>query len=162
MHIECIYDAESIHNVITYIKAMLQWAMVPFTTLLSTFFKYFASDPWRCINYCAHCKKIEVHHYYSCNLRLFTLYYKCYSIYKTFTTYIPCRYVDTPLSYSMIKNTATQLLSRNLLRNLLGMIHTCNTLWFEQYSISYFNLIYMHIFWIPNIFITYRLDCHIT
>ena len=44
MHIECIYDAESIDNVIIYIKATPQWTKVSLTTQLSTFENYFASD----------------------------------------------------------------------------------------------------------------------
>ena len=138
MHVECIYDADSIDNVVIYIEAMLQWTQVSFATLLITFYKYFASDARRCINYCTHDRKLKCIHYYSCTFRLFTLYYKSGSIYETFKIYNPCRHVDTPLSHSMIPNTATQYLGRNLLRNLLGILQTCNTVCYEQYSINYF------------------------
>ena len=42
-------------------------------------------------------------------------------------------YVDTPLPYSLITNTATQFLGRNLMRNLLGVLHMCNTVWFNPF-----------------------------
>ena len=51
-----------------------------------------------------------------------------------------------PLPYSLITNTATQFLGGNLLRNLLGILHTGNTVWFEQCSINYLNLIYIYIY----------------
>ena len=92
----------------------------------------------KCINYCAHCRKLKCIHYSSCNVKLFTLYCKSDSIFKTLTTYYPCRYVDMPLSYSLITNTATQSLGRYLLRNLLGILQMCNSVWYEQYSINYF------------------------
>ena len=92
-------------------------------------------------------------HYYSCNFRLFMFYYKSNSMYKTFTTCNPCIYVDTPLSYSLITNTATQFLGGNLLRNLLGILHTWDTVWFEQYSIKNFNVFYIHIFALKTYFL---------
>jgi hypothetical protein len=55
-------------------------------------------------------------------------------------------YVDTPLTYSLITNTATQFLGGNLLQNSLGILHMWDTEWFEQYSIHYLNLINMHVF----------------
>ena len=77
-------------------------------------------------------------------------------------TYNPCVYVDAPLPYSLITNIATQLFGRNLLRNLCDILQTWDTEWFEQYSLSYWNVIYMHIFWFENIFITLRSDRYIT
>ena len=156
MHVERIDTTESIHHVIIYILAMLQWSKVSLVTLLSTVYCYFASDDQKCIHYCTHCRKLKCIHYYSCNIRLFTFYYKRDSICKAFTTYNPCICVDTPLPYSLITNTATQILGGNLLRNLFDIQHTWDTVWFEQYSIYYFNVVCMHIFWFENIFITLR------
>ena len=107
MHIDCNYNAESVDYVNTYILATPQWRKVSFATLLSTFYYYLASDAWRCLNYCTHCRKLIYIHYYSCNFRLSTFYYKSNSICKTFTTCDPCIYVDLPLSYSLITNTST-------------------------------------------------------
>ena len=45
-------------------------------------------------------------------------------MFKTSTTYNPYKYFDTPLPYSLRTNTATQFLGQNLLRNLLGILHT--------------------------------------
>ena len=70
-------------------------------------------------------------------------------------------YVYTPLPYSLITNTATQFPNGNLMRNLLGILHTCDTMWFDPYSIKYLILTYMHIFRFENIFLTQRLDYHI-
>ena len=125
---------------------MLQSTKVSFATLLSTFYSYFASDALKCINYCMHCRKLKCIHYYSYNFRLFAFYYKSNSICKTFTAYNPCRYVDMPLAYSLMVNTTTQFLGRNLLRNLFGILLMCNIVWFQQYSINYLSLIYMNIF----------------
>ena len=92
-HLICMSNAlmlnaqSIIDNVNTYIEATLQWTKVSYATLLITFYCYFASDAWKCINYCTHCRKLKGIHYYSCNFRLFTLYYKSDSICKTFTTY---------------------------------------------------------------------------
>jgi hypothetical protein len=69
-------------------------------------------------------------------------------------TYNPCVYVDVPLPFSLMTNIATQLLGRNLLRNLFDILHSWDTELFEQYSINYLNVIYMYIFWFEMIFIT--------
>ena len=103
---------------------------------------------------CAHFYKLKGIHYYTWNFRLFVFYSKITSICKTSTAYNPCIYVDMPLPYSLIPNTAKQFLDGNLLRNLLGILHTWNTVWFEQYSVQYCHVVYMHIFWFQNIFIT--------
>ena len=160
MHFEHIDTTESIDYVIIYILALLQWAKVSLETLLSTFYYYFASDAWIYIHYCMHCRKLKCIHYSysSCNFRLFTFYYKSNPFCATCTTYNPCVYVDAPLPYSLITNIATQFLGRNLLRNLFEILHMWDTEWFEQYSINYFNVIHMHIFWFENIFLTSRSD----
>ena len=109
-----------------------------------------------------HCRKLKCIHYSSSCFRLFTLYYKNDSFCATCTTYNPGVYVDAPLPYSLITNIATQFLGGNLLRNLFDILHLWDTECYEQYSISYFNVIYMCIFWLENIFLTLRSDCHIT
>jgi hypothetical protein len=102
MHVECIDTTESIDYVIIYIQAALLSTKVSLATLLSTFYCYFASDDQKCIHYCTHCRKLKCIHYSSCNFRFFTFCYKSDSICKTFTPCNPCRYFDTPLSYSLI------------------------------------------------------------
>ena len=87
-------------------------------------------------------QKIEVHSLFPCTLKLYMFYYKSDSICKTFTTYNPCRYDDTCLPYSLIKNTATQFLVGNLLRHSFDILHTWDTVQFEQYSINNLNVIY--------------------
>ena len=134
MHVECIDTQESIDCVNIYILAMLQWAKVSLATLLSTFYCYFASDVWECINYCMHCRKLIRIHYSLCNYRLFTFHYKRDSICKAFTTSNPWIFVNTPLPYSLITNTATQFLGGNLLRNSLCILQTCDIERLEQYS----------------------------
>ena len=93
------------------------------------------------INYCSNCRKLKCIHYYAFNFRLCMFYYKKISVCKTFTTYNACQYDDIHIQYPFIANTATQLLDWNLLRNLLAILHMCDTVWIEQYSITYFNLI---------------------
>ena len=122
MHVERIDTTESIDYVIIYILAMLQLAKVTLATLLSTLYCYFASDDQKCINYFMHCSKLKCIHYSLSNSRLFTFHYKRDSICKTIKAYNACIYVDTPLPYSLITNTATQFLGRNLLRNSLGIL----------------------------------------
>ena len=61
-------------------------------------------------------------------------------------TYNPCVYVDAPLSYSLMTNTATQLLGGNLLKNLFDIQQMWDTEWFKQYSINYLYVTYMHVF----------------
>ena len=122
MHVERIDTTESIDYVIIYILAMLQLAKVTLATLLSTLYCYFASDDQKCINYCMHCRKLKCIHYYSFNFRLFIFDHKSDSICKTIKAYNACIYVDTPPPYSLITNTATQFLGRNLLRNSLCIL----------------------------------------
>ena len=50
------------------------------------------------------------------------------------------------ITVSLNLSTASQFLVGNLSRNLLGILHTGDTVWDEQNSINYFNLIYIHIF----------------
>ena len=42
-------------------------------------------------------------------------------------------YVDTPLPYSLTPNTTTQFHGRILIRNSLGKLHTCGTVWFDPF-----------------------------
>ena len=153
MHVECIDTPEGTDHVIIFILAMLQWAKVSLAILLSTFYCYFASDDQKCINYCTHCRKLKCIHYYSCNFRLFTIHYERDSICKAFTTYNPCIFADTPLLYSLITNIATQLLGGNLLKNSFDIPRKWDTEWFKQCSINYLYAMYMHIFWLENIFL---------
>ena len=124
MHIESFDTAESIDYVTINIQAMLQWTKISFATLLSTFYIYFASNAWKCIHYCTHCRKLKSIHHYSYNLETLHFTTKNNSFCKTFTTYNPSKIVDTPLPYSMITDTATQFLGRNLWQNSLGWVTT--------------------------------------
>ena len=160
MRIEYIYDAESIDNVVFYIQAMLHRTKVSFATLLSTYYFYFASDAWKCIHYCIHCRKSKCIHYYSCNFRLFTFYYNSDSIWKTFTKYNTCRYADLPLSYSLIRNTATQFLVGNLSRNLLGILHMCDRMWGDITIVRYMFEIKIYAYMLDSN--SLLLLCHLT
>ena len=160
MHFEYIYYAESIDYVNTYILAMLQWTKVSFATVLSTFYCYFASDAWKCINYCTHCRKLKCIHYYSCNFRLFTFCYRSDSICKAFTTYNPCWYV-----YRLICWYAPSIFLDNKYSYTISWRESLEKLvrytTYRQYCVVWamFNKlfesdIYIHIFWFQNIFIT--------
>ena len=153
-------------NVIIFILATLQWAKVSLATLMSTFYYYFASDDQKCINYFIVC---IIENWYAFIIlheifRHFLFNYKNYSFCASFTTYNPSIYIDTPLPYPLITSTSTQFLGRNLLQNLFGILHTCDTVWFEQYSKNNLNLIEAcilipeHIFYLQGRIAT---SCHI-
>ena len=154
LHVERIDATEGIDHVTIYILATLQWAKVSLATLLSTFYCYFASDDWKCIHYCMHCRNWNAFIILHVILDFLHLTTNVTPSVRPSQTYNPCVYVDAPLPYSLITNIATQLLGGNLLRNLFDIRQTWDTEWFEQYWINYFNVIYMHIFWHQNIFLT--------
>ena len=111
MNNKSIDSPESIDNVIFYILAKLQWAKVSFATLLSKFYCLFASDAWKHINYCMHCRNLKCIHYYSFNFRLFTFDHKSDSICKTITTYNPCGYICWYTSSIFLDNKHSHTIS---------------------------------------------------
>ena len=155
MNIERNAATESIDYIIIYIEAMLQWVKISIATLLSTFYCYFASDDRKCINYCSHCRKLKCIHYYSFNFRQNTFYHKSDSICKTIPTYCPCRYKYWYTSSIFLhSNTATKFLGVQLLGNSLYRVYSCKFVYIVQHWIKYLNLVYLHISWFENKYIT--------
>ena len=94
---------------------------VSFVTLLSTFYNYFTSGDRKCINYCIHCRNWNT--FIIFNVILDFLHFTT----KATPSLRPSQHdmhadinVDTPPPYSLITNTVTQFLGRNLMKNLLG------------------------------------------